>query len=160
MGIPKSTLRTIRKQVEKIKKSCKSAIRMTSKTAQIRLPITEKLERMLALWTQYQHQRATPLSTMIIQAKQLTEFFKYTDTAAGITDDNNACRERNGKVTKAIESVVACYKELNSRGKKLHVSSLPITSSRVESFQSTGSVRQPFQPNCAPHSPASSESSD
>jgi hypothetical protein len=29
----------------------------------------EKLERMLARWIEHQHQRAIPLSTMIIQAK-------------------------------------------------------------------------------------------
>jgi glucosamine 6-phosphate synthetase-like amidotransferase/phosphosugar isomerase protein len=48
MGIPKLTLRTIRKQAEKLKKSCKSAMRITaSKIKQIRTLIVEKFERML-----------------------------------------------------------------------------------------------------------------
>jgi transposase-like protein len=48
-GISESTLRTIRNQAEKIKESCKSVTRMTaSKITQIRPPIMEKLERMLA----------------------------------------------------------------------------------------------------------------
>jgi hypothetical protein len=43
-GIPESTLRTIRKQADKNKESCKSATRMTaSKITQIRTPIIEKL---------------------------------------------------------------------------------------------------------------------
>jgi predicted aconitase len=69
MGIPKSTLRTIRKQADKIKESCKDARMTASKITQIRAPIMEKLERMLAQWIEYQHQRAIPLSTMIIKAK-------------------------------------------------------------------------------------------
>jgi hypothetical protein len=49
MGIPGSTLRTIRNEAEKIKESCKSSVRMmASKIVQIRSPIVEKLERMLA----------------------------------------------------------------------------------------------------------------
>jgi hypothetical protein len=74
-GIPESILRTIRKQADKIKESCKSAMRMmASKITQIRVPIMEKLERMLARWIEHQHQRAIPLSTMIIQAKAKSLF--------------------------------------------------------------------------------------
>jgi hypothetical protein len=69
-GIPESTPRTIRKEADKIKESCKSAARMTAnKVTQIRTPIMEKLERMLARWIEHLHQCAIPLSTMIIQAK-------------------------------------------------------------------------------------------
>jgi hypothetical protein len=54
MGIPKSTSKTTRKQAEKIKESCKSALRMTaSKITQIRAPIMEKMERMLTKWTEH-----------------------------------------------------------------------------------------------------------
>jgi hypothetical protein len=47
---------------------------MASKITQIRAPVMEKLERMLALWFEHQHQRAIPLSTMIIQAKAKSLF--------------------------------------------------------------------------------------
>jgi hypothetical protein len=64
-----------KKQADKIKESCKRATRMTaSKITQIRAPIMEKLERMLAQWIEYQHERAIPLSTMIIQAKAKSLF--------------------------------------------------------------------------------------
>jgi hypothetical protein len=75
MGIPKSTLRTVRKQADKTKQSCKSAMRMTAtKITQIRALIMEKLERMLARWIEHEHQCAIPLSTMIIQAKAKSLF--------------------------------------------------------------------------------------
>jgi hypothetical protein len=50
IGISKSTLSTIRKQADKIRKVAnKSVIRiMASKTTQIRVPIMKKLERMVA----------------------------------------------------------------------------------------------------------------
>jgi hypothetical protein len=48
---------------------------------------------------------------MIIQAKKLAEFFKHTDIAIGIIDDNNANRETSAEVTRATESAMACYKE-------------------------------------------------
>jgi hypothetical protein len=41
----------------------------TAKITQIRAPILEKLERMLAQWIEHQNKRAIPLSTLIIQAK-------------------------------------------------------------------------------------------
>jgi hypothetical protein len=48
---------------------------------------------------------------MIIQAKHLTKFFKHIDTAiANINDDAN--RDTSAKVTRVIDSAVACYKEL------------------------------------------------
>jgi hypothetical protein len=56
MEIPESTVRTIKTQAEKIKESCKNAMRMTaSKIIQTRAPIMKKPERMLAHWTEYQH---------------------------------------------------------------------------------------------------------
>jgi hypothetical protein len=65
IGIPKQTLRTTWKQGEKI-----SAIRITaSKITQIRAPIMENMEMMLAQWTENQHQNAFPLSLTIIQAQ-------------------------------------------------------------------------------------------
>jgi hypothetical protein len=74
-GISESTLRTIRNQDEKIKESCKGAMRMTaSKITQIIPPIMEKLERMLAQWIEHQNQQAVPISTIIIQAKAKTLF--------------------------------------------------------------------------------------
>jgi transposase-like protein len=43
MGIPRSTLRIIRKQALEVKESCKSAMRiMASKITQIRAPINEE----------------------------------------------------------------------------------------------------------------------
>jgi hypothetical protein len=58
------------KHNEKIKASCKSATRMMArKITQIRAPIMEKLERMLAQWIGHQHHRAILPSTMNIQAK-------------------------------------------------------------------------------------------
>jgi hypothetical protein len=48
VGIPETTLKTIRKQAE-FKESCKSAMRTAgSKTTQIGVMIMRKLERMLA----------------------------------------------------------------------------------------------------------------
>jgi hypothetical protein len=74
-GISESTLRTTMIQAEKIKESCKSAMRMTaSKITQIRPPIMEKLGRMLAQWIEHQNQQAIPISTIIIQAKAKTLF--------------------------------------------------------------------------------------
>jgi hypothetical protein len=68
-GLSESTLMSIRNQADKIKESCKSATRMTTaKITQIRAPILEKLERMLAQWIEHQNKRAIPLSTFIIQA--------------------------------------------------------------------------------------------
>jgi hypothetical protein len=47
--IPKLTLRTTRKQADRIKESCKSAMSVADiKTKQIRVPIMGKLEKMLA----------------------------------------------------------------------------------------------------------------
>jgi hypothetical protein len=49
MGIPRSTLRIIRKQAVKVMESSKSAMRMmASEITQIRAPVIKKLERMLA----------------------------------------------------------------------------------------------------------------
>jgi hypothetical protein len=49
MEIPEWTLRTIKKQAEKIKASCKSATRMmASKIIQIRVPIMERKECQLS----------------------------------------------------------------------------------------------------------------
>jgi hypothetical protein len=45
-----------------------------SKITQIRPLIMEKLERMLAQWTEHQNQQAIPISTIIIQAKAKTLF--------------------------------------------------------------------------------------
>jgi hypothetical protein len=128
MGIPELTLRTIRKHADKIMESCESAMRMRArKIMQIRVPIMKKLEWMLAQQIEHQHQCAFPLYTMIIQAKQLTEFVKHIDTANGVTDNNDASRDRCAKVTRMIKSAEACYKELYS---KKHVSYFSITSSR------------------------------
>jgi hypothetical protein len=50
IGIPESTLRTIKKQAEKVMESCKNAERMkASEIEQIRRPTMEKLERMLEI---------------------------------------------------------------------------------------------------------------
>jgi hypothetical protein len=46
----------------------------TSKITQIRAPIVEKLERMLAQWIEHQNKRAIPLSTSITQAKARSLF--------------------------------------------------------------------------------------
>jgi hypothetical protein len=56
----------------------------------------EKLERMLAQWIEHQHQYASPLSTLLIQAKLLTEFFKH------IVVDADANRERSAEVSKQL----------------------------------------------------------
>jgi hypothetical protein len=48
MGIPESTLGIIRKEAEKIKASCRRAMRMiASEITRIRAPIMEKLEEMI-----------------------------------------------------------------------------------------------------------------
>jgi hypothetical protein len=49
-----------------------------------------------------------------LSTRHLTEFFKNISTTFGITDDNNVNRERSAEVTRGIESVVACCKELCS----------------------------------------------
>jgi hypothetical protein len=82
---------------------------------QVRAPIVDKMERTLEECTEQQHQCSVHLSAVIIQAKQLSDFFKHTDTAISITADNDANRERSAKVTTAIKSAVACYKELYSK---------------------------------------------
>jgi hypothetical protein len=64
----------MKKQADEIKEICKSATMTNSKITQIRASVMEKLERMLARWIQHQHQRAVPLSTMMIQAKEKTLF--------------------------------------------------------------------------------------
>jgi hypothetical protein len=159
MGMPESNLSTIRKQAEKIKESNKSATTMTAcEITQISKPIMVKLERMLAQWTEKQHQLSIPPSSMI---KQLTEFFKHTDTAIGIIDDNDANRERSAKITRATENAMACYKKLYSKRQKAACKlSLHHFFMRAESCQSTGSAREPVQSDCAPHSSAFSESYD
>jgi glutamyl-tRNA reductase len=48
-----------------------------SKMTQIRMPTVEKLERMLAQWTEHEEQRAIPFPTMIIQAKARSFFENY-----------------------------------------------------------------------------------
>jgi hypothetical protein len=69
MENPELTTRIISKQADKIKERCKSATRMTaSKIALVRALIIEKLERMLAWWSEHQH-CFIPVSTIIIQAK-------------------------------------------------------------------------------------------
>jgi hypothetical protein len=70
-----------------------------SKATQIIAPIVDKLQRMLAEWTEQQHQRAIALCTML-------------------TQDNDANMERSAKVTRANKSTVACYKELYSDRQK------------------------------------------
>jgi hypothetical protein len=45
-----------------------------------------------------------------LTSKQLVEFFKHIDIAIGIIDDNDANRERSAKVTRGIESALACYR--------------------------------------------------
>jgi cell division ATPase FtsA len=85
MEIPESTVKIVRRHAEKIKVSCKSATRMlASKITQIRELVMKKLERNLAHWIEHQHRRAISRSTLIIQAKRLTEFFKQIDTAISI----------------------------------------------------------------------------
>jgi hypothetical protein len=70
MGIPRSTLRIIRKQAVKVKESCKSAMRMiASEITQIGASVIKKLEGMLAQCIKHQHKHAIPLSAMVIQAK-------------------------------------------------------------------------------------------
>jgi hypothetical protein len=134
---------------------------MISKATQIRVLIMKKMKMMLPQWIQHQHPCAIPLSTMIIQTKQLIEFFKHTDTATVITDDNDANRERSAKVTRVIESAVACYKELYSKRQKaacwLHRHHF---FKRAESCPTTGPARQLVLPDHATHSPATSESSN
>jgi hypothetical protein len=93
--------------------------------------------------------------------KQLITFFKHNDTTIGITDDTDINKGRCAKVTQAIDSSVACYKELYSERQKAALQqSLHHFFRGAESCQSTGSARQLVQPDHAPHSPASSDSSD
>jgi hypothetical protein len=67
MGIPESTLRTIRKEAEKIKESCKSATRMTaSKITQMWVLIMKKLEKVLAQWFEHEQQYAVAVSSLSI----------------------------------------------------------------------------------------------
>jgi hypothetical protein len=87
-----------------------------------------------------------------LSTKQLTECFKHINIAISIIDDNDANRERSAKVTRAIESAVVCYKEFYSERQK--AASLHHFFRRAESCQSTGSAREPVQPDHASHSPA------
>jgi hypothetical protein len=80
MGIPESTLKTIRKQAE-FKESRRSAMRMAgSKIRQIWVMIMRKLERMLAQYIESKHQHAILLPTMIIQAKLKILFYNLNAT--------------------------------------------------------------------------------
>jgi NH3-dependent NAD+ synthetase len=47
-----------------------------------------------------------------LTTNQLVEFFKHTNIAIGIIDDNAANRERSAKVARGTESALASYKEL------------------------------------------------
>jgi hypothetical protein len=70
MGIFESASRITRKPAEKIKENCNISMRMmANEITQIKAPIVEKLEKMLTQWIEHQHQRAIPLSTVIIQTK-------------------------------------------------------------------------------------------
>jgi predicted ATP-dependent endonuclease of OLD family len=101
-----------------------------------------------------------------LTTKQLVEFFKHIDIAIGIIGDNDANRERSAKVARGIESALACYKELYREMQKAACQlSLHHFFKRVESCQSTDSepstsAGEPAQPDRAPPSPASPESSD
>jgi hypothetical protein len=101
-----------------------------------------------------------------LTTKQLVAFFKHTDIATGIIDDNDANRERSVKVARGIESALACYKELFwERHEAACQLSLHHFFKRVESCESTDSepstsAGEPAQPDLAPPPSASSESSD
>jgi hypothetical protein len=75
-----------------------------------------------------------------LTTKQLVEFFKHTDIAIGIIDENDASRESSDKVARGIESALACYKELyRKRQKAARQLSLRHFFKRVEICQSTDS---------------------
>jgi hypothetical protein len=54
----------------------------------------------------------------LLLTKQTAEFFKHTDTAISIIDENDPNRERSVKVARDIQSALACYKELYRERKK------------------------------------------
>jgi hypothetical protein len=49
-----------------------------------------------------------------LSTRHLNEFFKHINTISGITDDNDANRDRSAEVTRGTESDVARCKELCS----------------------------------------------
>lgn len=63
--------RLSREQTDKIKESCKSAMRVvaTVTTLHIGTLIMEKLERMLVHWMEHEYQCVIPLCTVIIQVE-------------------------------------------------------------------------------------------
>lgn len=66
--------------------------------------------------------------------------------------------EQSAKVTKVIQSAVACYKELHSERQKAACQlSLQHFFRKVESCQSTDPAIEPVHPDLASHPQASSE---
>lgn len=86
-----------------------------------------------------------------LSTKQLTEFLKHSDTVIDITDDNTN-RERRAKVTRVIQSAVACFKECyNERQKAICQLSCRHLFVRVGTGQSSGSARDLVVPHTDQH---------
>ncbi|XP_041053574.1 tigger transposable element-derived protein 1-like [Carcharodon carcharias] len=70
LGLPPTTVRTIRGNAEKIKQSARSVTPLSAgRVSRTRSSIMENMERLLAVWIEDQNQRQVPLSLMVIQAK-------------------------------------------------------------------------------------------
>lgn len=70
LGLPESTVRSIRDSAEKIKKSAQSGTPGSAKkTSYARSSIMEHMERMLSTWIEDQNQRNVPVSMFLAQAK-------------------------------------------------------------------------------------------
>ncbi|XP_019374382.1 PREDICTED: CENPB DNA-binding domain-containing protein 1-like [Gavialis gangeticus] len=84
-GLSESTLHTIRDNVEKIKKSHKSATRLSTASVSLtRSAVMEKMEHMLTTWIEHQNQEHVPLSTQVVQTKprSIYEVLNHDDPEA------------------------------------------------------------------------------
>ncbi|XP_038669700.1 tigger transposable element-derived protein 1-like [Scyliorhinus canicula] len=70
LGLPPTTVRTIRGNADKIKQSAQSVTPLSAgRVSRTRSSIMENMERLLAVWIEDQNQRQVPLTLMVIQAK-------------------------------------------------------------------------------------------
>ncbi|XP_050503374.1 putative CENPB DNA-binding domain-containing protein 1 [Diabrotica virgifera virgifera] len=89
MGLPKSTIQTIRDQKEYIKTYLQSGVPLdVSRLTRQRNWIMEKMEELLIIWIEDNNTRRIPMSPMTIQEKALRIFekLKKEDTEESVED--------------------------------------------------------------------------
>ena len=95
LGLPPTTVRTIRKNADNIKASAGSATSMSAtKISRTRSVVMETMEKMLSMWIEDQNQRNAPVSLMVIQhkAKSLFNDLKAKEGEGSKEEDFNASR--------------------------------------------------------------------